>query len=130
MFWLFDKQGPKVKESDPNSPYNIKHAGEIMFQAGPGLSGIKGSITIARLARSASGALAAPVEDLTGLKGKYDIDISWVPDRPVEAQQPESAGVDDIFGSFQKTLGLKLERRKVSVDFLVIDHIERIPTEN
>lgn len=34
-----------------------------------------------------------------------------------------------IFAAVQQ-LGLKLEPRKVPVDFIVIDHLEKTPTEN
>jgi uncharacterized protein (TIGR03435 family) len=35
----------------------------------------------------------------------------------------------DIFTAI-RSLGLRLEPRKQQVDFLLIDHIERTPTEN
>jgi uncharacterized protein (TIGR03435 family) len=34
-----------------------------------------------------------------------------------------------IFAAVQQ-LGLKLEPRKVAIDFVVIDHLEKAPTEN
>jgi hypothetical protein len=36
----------------------------------------------------------------------------------------------DLFTAFRGSLGLRLERRNVQVQFLLIDHIERIPTED
>ena len=36
----------------------------------------------------------------------------------------------DLFTALRESLGLKLERHDVQVQFLLIDHIERIPTEN
>lgn len=130
---IVDKNGPKFKESDPSSPT----AGQVRFVAGPGASGLKGSITMAFLARNISLKLHSPVEDLTGLKGKYDVDISWAPDRTMEPGPPGSADAADnltngadIFIAFRDSLGLRLERRKEQVEILVIDHIERVPTEN
>jgi len=35
-----------------------------------------------------------------------------------------------LFDAVQQQLGLKLERKKGSVDFLVVDHIEKLPTAN
>ena len=144
---VVDKNGPKFRQSEPNSASTMPHAGQIMFGVGPGASQIKGSITTASLAHFVSGRLNAPVEDLTGLKGKYDIDVLWVPDRSIEKMGPYAAyaaahsdstdnaapptiGTNDIFSSFRNTLGLRLEPRKEPVEELVIDHIERIPTEN
>jgi uncharacterized protein (TIGR03435 family) len=81
---VVDKNGPKLKESDPNSPSTRDHAGEVTFGNSPSVSRIKGSMTMAKLARFISTNLDAPVEDLTGLKGKYDIDASWAPDWSIE----------------------------------------------
>ncbi|MGA3201107.1 MAG: TIGR03435 family protein [Bryobacteraceae bacterium] len=121
---LVDKNGPKFKESDPNSPL----AGQVTFLAGPGASGFKGPVTMAFLVRRVSQTLHSPVEDLTGLKGRYDIDVSW---RAMEPEHPDSADARaDIFTALRDSLGLRLERRKEQVEVLVIDHIERVPTEN
>ncbi len=146
---VLDKKEPKFSESDPNSPSTIAHAGQVTFGAGPRESQIKGSMTMAALSRFVSNRLGVPVEDLTSLKGKYDIDISWVPDRSLEkmgqfgpyyaAMQPNSADdganlptgfKDDIFTSFRNSLGLRLDPRKEPVEMIVIDYIEQIPTEN
>jgi uncharacterized protein (TIGR03435 family) len=147
---VVDKNGPKFKESDPNSPSTRAHAGEVTFGASPTASQIKGSMTTASLARFVSRNLDAPVEDATGLKGRYDIDVSWAPDWSIEkkgrfAQEYEVAHPDsadntaslptggpkeDIFTSFRNSLGLRLERRKESVEVIVIDHIEHVPTAN
>jgi uncharacterized protein (TIGR03435 family) len=144
-----DKSGPKFKESVPGSDFKGLHAGQRTFGAAPGASGIKGSMTMASLARFLSNGLGGPVQDLTGLKGTYDIDLTWAPDRTIEpmgafasnyaAAHPGSAdgGADlppaptaDIFTAIRDSLGLRLEPRKQPVEELVIDHIERVPTEN
>jgi len=144
---VVDKNGPKFKESDPSSA--AVRAGQIRFGAGPGASAIQGALTMAMLARQLSTRLDGPVQDLTGLKGRYDIDLSWVPDRSVERMgrfaqisaetHPEStdvqAGLPDaptanIFTAMRDSLGLRLEGRKEPVETLVIDSIERVPAEN
>jgi uncharacterized protein (TIGR03435 family) len=140
-----DKNGPKLKESDPASA--AVGAGRVTFGSSAGIAGIKGAISMAFLARNLSSRLSAPVEDLTGLKGKYDVDLWWVPNRDLEqigsfapasagprpaddaAIGPPNAPAVDIFTAV-RSLGLRLEPRKQQVDFLVIDHIERTPTEN
>lgn len=114
---LVDKNGPKLKATAPDSP----SAGRVAFSS----SSIKGSMSIASLVRSLSHELKLPVEDLTGLKGRYDIDVSWVPEGA--ATDPPGA---DIFMAFRDSLGLKIESRKGTIDTLIIDHIERVPTEN
>ena len=75
------------------------------------------------------------MQDLTGLAGKYDIDLTWTPDKAIDpaavdpgASAPEPGA--SLFTVLRESLGLKLERRQVQVQFVVIDHIERAPTEN
>ncbi len=145
---VVDKKGSKLRASDPNSGSTISRAGDVLFGVGP-VSRIKGSITMAKLAQFVSGRLGAPVQDLTGLKGKYDIDISWVPDRSVEkmgkfaqdhaathsdaADNTASLSTDtgdDLFTAVRNSLGLRLDPRKEPIEVIVIDHIEQIPTEN
>jgi uncharacterized protein (TIGR03435 family) len=73
-----------------------------------------------------------PIVDLTGLKGTYDIKLDWVP-RPVVGNAADDATVaagPTVFGALEKQLGLKLEERKLPMPIIVIDHIERVPTEN
>jgi uncharacterized protein (TIGR03435 family) len=82
-----------------------------------------------------------PIIDATGLKGKYDLSLEWAPESGNAAPMPQGAqsgiptasepsGWPNIFTALQKQLGLKLVPKKVTVEFLVIDHIEKTPTEN
>jgi uncharacterized protein (TIGR03435 family) len=72
-----------------------------------------------------------PVQDKTGLTGKYDIVIPNL--AMVAAAPPQESGAPTDPGptifSIVDDLGLKLESGKGEVETLVIDHIER-PTEN
>jgi uncharacterized protein (TIGR03435 family) len=43
---------------------------------------------------------------------------------------PEAEPLLDIFGAVQAQLGLKLEPKKGPVELIVIDHVEKTPTEN
>lgn len=65
-----------------------------------------------------------PVVDKTGITGSYDIHLTYAP-----ANDPNSA-LPSIFTAVQEQLGLKLVPQKVPVDTLVIDHVDKIPTEN
>jgi uncharacterized protein (TIGR03435 family) len=85
-----------------------------------------------------------PVVDMTDLKGNYQVvlDISQEDIRNVmrsigvagAAGAPGSADSASEPGSSILTsvqqLGLKLEARKMPLDLLVIDHLEKLPTEN
>ena len=64
------------------------------------------------------------VIDKTGVSGDYDIKLSYATARFPDANLP------DIFTALQEQLGLKLVPQKVPIDILVIDHVDRIPTEN
>jgi uncharacterized protein (TIGR03435 family) len=64
------------------------------------------------------------VVDRTGLTGTYDFTLSYAP-----ANDPNSS-LPDFFTALQEQLGLKLQPQKIPVDFLVIDHTDRVPTEN
>jgi uncharacterized protein (TIGR03435 family) len=140
---VVDKGGPKFKEDDPNTNFmGAGHAGQMYIGRG-GHGALKGVMTMASLASSLSREGYGPVQDLTGLTGKYDIDLSWMRDpdfAPTAVDATASAatgpGADvpapepNLFSALREQLGLKLERRNVQVQFVVIDHIERIPTEN
>ena len=143
---VVDKNGPKVRESEPNLNAADKRAGTTLFRSSLEVSGFKGAMTIARFARLLSGNLGSPVEDLTGLTGKYDIDVSWARDTGLEkagqfaqamaqsglggAGASTSSGLADVFTALRETLGLRLEARKVQVEVVVIDHVERVPAQN
>jgi uncharacterized protein (TIGR03435 family) len=71
--------------------------------------------------------VARPVNDATGLKGKHDFTLKWVMDWG--RSSAEESG-PNIFEALQQQLGLKLESKKGTVDILVVDHIEKTPTEN
>jgi uncharacterized protein (TIGR03435 family) len=74
--------------------------------------------------------------DLTELKGAFDFKLDWV-SRPAynaavaaaNGGTPTDDRVVTIFDAVQK-LGLKLENRKYPMDMIVVDSIERTPTEN
>lgn len=78
-----------------------------------------------------------PVIDQTNLKGFFDFKLEWTPDDPAAASRPGEPGaiVDSAVGpnlvvALQQQLGLKVEPRKAPVEVLVIDRVEKIPTEN
>jgi len=142
---VVDKNGPKFKQTDPASAsFMGAHNGQTLFRAAPSTSGVKGSMTMVSLANYLSGRGYGPVQDFTGLKGKYDIDLSWKPDPTFEqlggyaaAYAAEHPGAElppgpaaDFFTAIRESLGLRLEPRKEPVEMLVIDHIERVPTGN
>lgn len=84
-----------------------------------------------------STALDRPVVDHTGLSGRFDFTLTWVPDEfqfpdlkvPGAPTIPSVTDGPDLFTAFQQQLGLKLDSTKEPVDVIVIDHVEK-PSEN
>jgi uncharacterized protein (TIGR03435 family) len=83
--------------------------------------------TIAKFLGTAAG---MPVEDETGLTGTYSFHLEY---KPNQAEPPAAdivAPGPDLFDAVQTQLGLKLVRKRVPQETLVIDHAEKVPTEN
>jgi len=78
-----------------------------------------------------------PVADATALKAKYDFTLTFTPEGlngpmgPMPAAAaPDPDALPDLFAAVQSQLGLKLEAKKGPVEMIVIDHIEKTPSEN
>jgi len=83
------------------------------------------------------------VLDKTGLTGKHDFTLRWMPDefqvsvfkyaegneQPSEGMSPAEPAGPSIFTAIQRQLGLKLKAAKGPVEVPVIDHVEP-PTPN
>jgi uncharacterized protein (TIGR03435 family) len=83
-------------------------------------------VPMTKLADLLSGQVGRPVVDMTGLAGNYSFVVYFTPEGPNSADGSEPS----IFGALQEQLGLRLEARKGPVELLVIDHAEKVPTEN
>ena len=75
------------------------------------------------------------VADKTGLTGKYDfkmdLDDGGGFRRPGLGPRPVDDPMGpDIFTALEKSLGLKLQKAQISIDVVVIDHLEKAPSEN
>lgn len=83
--------------------------------------------TIGNFAETLAYKLKQPVVDETKLGGVFNVTLTYAPDRGSGA--PVGDG-PSLFSALEEQLGLKLEPRKLPVEVLVIDHCERMPTEN
>jgi uncharacterized protein (TIGR03435 family) len=99
--------------------------------------------SMAHLADMLSNQLGRPVVDETGLKGFYDFTLEYAPGASMGPLPPPPPGLDagtpatastpdaaDLFSAIQAQIGLKLQQKKGPVDLLVIDRLEKVPTEN
>jgi len=106
------------------------------------------NMTMDRFTEALTRQVPRVVIDKTGLKGSYTFKLEFTPDNahmmgapgaggggegpgpgPEQASVPGGGGVS-VFAALQEQLGLKLESKKGPLPMLVIDHIERVPTEN
>jgi uncharacterized protein (TIGR03435 family) len=114
------KNGPKLKKAEPGEDDVNSKRGHLTAR----------KVSMARLAdflaRPRAG-LGRPVVDKTGLEGAFDFTLDWTPDS--DAQASETAPLS-IFVALQEQLGLKLEAQKGPVEVLIVDHVEKIPSEN
>lgn len=149
------KGGPRFKVAAPDSPkatddaskngipdktgpdgFPIPPPGNSPWRgAGPGGKiGMRGhNETTAEMAKAIERTLGGPVTDATGLTGRYDYTIFWSLPATSAARGLSQATDSDgpsIFDAVANQLGLKIEKRKGPVQMLVVDHIEKKPTEN
>jgi uncharacterized protein (TIGR03435 family) len=113
------KQSPAPLPSDPPKQPSFSMTGEgdqTVMRAENTL--------MSQLAAQLSGSLHQQVTDETGLPGNYDFTLRWVDGTSTEE------GGSPILEALEKQLGLKLEKKKVMVDVMIVDHIEKTPTEN
>jgi uncharacterized protein (TIGR03435 family) len=98
--------------------------------------------TFEGLAQLLTELMRQPVVDLTALKGRYQVVLDLVlsggddavprggPDGPggAAASAPDPR-VNAVIGALDK-IGLKMDSRKMPVETVVVDHVEKTPTDN
>jgi len=120
-----DKSGSKLAAAAGTSPDLNVSRGQLQASA----------VSISMLTNALSRYLGRPIHDDTGLKGSYDFKMTWTPGETEQSlpSDEKAAPVDSsgtsIFTALQDQLGLKLESKKVPLEVLVIDDIEK-PSEN
>jgi uncharacterized protein (TIGR03435 family) len=144
---------PTFKDGVPQLPAG--HRAMMLLVRPGGLHMVANVQTLAMFAQNLSNQLRSPVVDKTGLAGTYDFVLDFTLDRyqgfdglgGVPPPPPPPAGgatgtpvaplvappqdeAPSIFVALQEQLGLRLEKKKGPVDVLVIDHADKMPTEN
>ena len=130
------KGGPKFKASETTDIEVIRRTHPAASTLPGGVVLVRGSkrgetmlfgATIADLGILFGKGMGRPIEDKTGLTGKYDVTLSLDLSPAPDGSRPDPVAV--VMTALQEQLGLKLESRKGKVEVLVIDHVER-PSEN
>jgi uncharacterized protein (TIGR03435 family) len=62
----------------------------------------------------------------TGLTGHYDFTLDFLPD----GTPPENTTAPDLPEALRDELGLRLDTKTAPADFLVVDHADKIPTQD
>jgi uncharacterized protein (TIGR03435 family) len=121
------KNGPKLKQV-------LAAAGPPRKEEGRGHS--RGfAVPIEMLVTTLSNATHITVLDRTGLTGRYDYTLDWIPDLQDAPANPEadaaraSGSRPTIYTAVREQLGLQLESGKAPVDVVVVDHVDR-PSAN
>jgi uncharacterized protein (TIGR03435 family) len=123
-------QRPGAAASERSGPVALDGEGFPVLPAGrPGYESVNGRArmqgtneTIDELARKLLNQLDLPVQNATGLRGRYDYSLYWA------SASAENAG-PSLFSALESQLGLKLSSKRVAVTIIVIDRVER-PSEN
>lgn len=151
------KGGPRLKPAENQvAGSGVPHATSTMQMDAAGMH-LKASATLASLGEMISRFSERPVVDMTGIKGLYDFDLVFSPETlhgmpagvraamapaggpggpggpPAGASEGSMPGTSDGSGSIFDSVdryGLKLEARKAPMEILVVDRIEKTPTEN
>ena len=108
---VIEKDGIKFKEAPDRNSHNSDSRNTHYTGS---------SVTMAAFAAFLSQMGDYPVLDKTGLKGFYDFKLDW-------GVEPDGPTLTD---AMRDQLGLKLETRRAPLEIVVVDHVERMPTEN
>ena len=120
------KGGPKMQLAKDGEAPALTDLEELVVatMSGPGVGAITGRrATMMQFTGTLQRLLDTTVLDQTGLPGKYYFALQYATGDSADVPFP------DLFGAV-KELGLRLEKHKGPVEMLVVDHIEKIPTEN
>jgi uncharacterized protein (TIGR03435 family) len=107
------RNGPKLEKGDGHGSKTSNGRGDI----------IATNATMDRFAEILSRQMDLPVVNHTELDGVFNLKLQWTPETTALPEGPS------LFTAIQEQLGLRLHPRKIPVEVLVIDHVEK-PTEN
>lgn len=89
------------------------------------------TVSMTQFANRLSRMLELPVVDETEMPGVYSFKLTWDPAaNTLQAEAPSDAPGPSIFEAIQQQLGLKLEAKRAPVEIMMIDHVDRVPSEN
>jgi uncharacterized protein (TIGR03435 family) len=139
---FLSKAGSGLKAADPKAcdQNGDNQTGVACGSFYTGQASLDGkSMSMAQFCNALAIVLGRPVTNHTGLDGRFDIHLEFNPEGvnlgkgasglTTDLEQSDGAQ-PSIFSALQQQLGLKLQSRKEPAEVLVIDRLERLPTEN
>jgi uncharacterized protein (TIGR03435 family) len=117
------KSGPKLHKAEPASNTGMRgENGAFVFHGTSMPQFAEDLSTLSQVDR--------PVLDRTGIPGVFDFNLKFGESNDEMKRVLVTGDGASIFTLRQEQFGLRLEARKSPVEMLVIDHVERVPTEN
>ena len=113
-YLVADASGAKLKPTQGKAAAAYMIPGRIMMLNEP----------VFVLAHTVHRTLQMPVEDHTAVSGNYDVDLKFAPDNATDSTAPS------LPTALHEQLGLHLEPHKITQQFLIVDHVDRIPIQN
>jgi uncharacterized protein (TIGR03435 family) len=138
------RNGPKLKKSTPEAD---EFAPDPALTTPPGdpygplrTNGSKREllkVTMSGLAKVLTTFMEHPVIDMTNLNGNYQIGWEVLPPRvlnrgrlPRKPMRTINSATADAMTNAIVEAGLKLEPTKAPVEMILVDHLEKLPTDN
>jgi uncharacterized protein (TIGR03435 family) len=128
------KAGSKMKVSEGPA------AGGTSMRMQPGKATMNAAgVSMTQLVDMLANQVDRPIVDGTGLTGRYDFTLEFAPEMRNMPGMPMMAGggpvnegesAPSLFTAVQEQLGLRLEPKKAMLDLIVVDRLEKTPTEN
>ncbi len=142
------KGGPKLKDGvekpvpedakgdPPHRPTAGNDGFPVLPPGRPGMAMMRGgnrmyypAMTMDDLAGMLGLQMHKKTTNATGLTGKYEVSLYWVSDNS-PARSDADGPRPTLEEAIQSQLGLRFETRKGAIEFLIVDHIDKLPTDN
>ena len=120
VLFLIAKNDTKLTRSSTTAEGTL-----VMLQPNP-MKWVGKGVTMAKLALALSNPTGVVVIDKTGLTGRYDIKLTYLPDGPSDSDEVGPS----LYAALEQQLGLRLEKGTAPVEHLVVDHMDKTPREN
>lgn len=121
---ILRKGGPRLHETlhEGNRP-DLRQSGYSFTFTNAAMSNLVGVL---------SQLTGRKVVDRTGLRGQFDFTLSYAPNRGGAGREGSNVSPaannlpDSVFTALREQLGLNLEAQRSQVEFIVVDHLDRL----